>query len=141
MIAPREKLWSTPPEVISQAVAMLQLTANDIVYDIGSGDGRFLFHCAEHCVVKRVVGVEIHRERAESTQRTITARGWSEKCTILHSNALELTYSDATAVFLYLVPRGLRLMLSILKAAVRSGSPLRVVTYMRYITVPKYPSL
>ena len=58
MLAPRKTLWSTPQEAMEQAIAFfdvrfaflrvdhrfcfLQLTEEDVVYDIGCGDGRFL---------------------------------------------------------------------------------------------------
>lgn len=42
-------------------------------------------------------------------------------------NALEQDYSSGTAFFLYLVPRGLRIFLPMLKAL---NKPVRVVTYM-----------
>jgi hypothetical protein len=42
-------------------------------------------------------------------------------------NALEQDYSTGTVFYLYLVPRGLRIILPILKSI---GRPLRVITYM-----------
>jgi protein-L-isoaspartate O-methyltransferase len=40
MLAPRDRLWSTPAEVVARAVELLQITELDVVYDIGAGDGR-----------------------------------------------------------------------------------------------------
>jgi len=37
MLAPRKSLWSTPIEVIDKAIEQLNITSNDIVYDIGAG--------------------------------------------------------------------------------------------------------
>ena len=51
----------------------------------------------------------------------------SEKCSVICGNALDQDYTAATAFFLYLVPRGLRLMLPILLSLKK---PLRIVTYM-----------
>lgn len=42
MLAPRNKLWSTPLSVIDEAISALEITSSDIVFDIGAGDGRFL---------------------------------------------------------------------------------------------------
>lgn len=47
--------------------------------------------------------------------------------TVLVGNALDMDLSEATAIFLYLVPRGLRIMLPRLVASPR---PRRVATYM-----------
>lgn len=52
----------------------------------------------------------------------------SGRCVIICENALEVDYSEATAFYLYLVPHGLRRMLTIIKKIPRRN--IRVVTYM-----------
>ena len=64
MLAPRKKLLSTPLEVIEKAVEVLSLNENDICYDIGAGDGRFLQFVCENSV-SRSVGIEIDQERCQ----------------------------------------------------------------------------
>lgn len=155
MLAPRKTLWSTPTAAIEQTSNLIQLTASDHLYDVGCGDGRVIIHlaCATPC--RRFVGIEIDEGRAQQAQRNVdearTAGRIPEEVSILirRANALEVDYSEATAVFLYLVPRGLRLIKPILlqrpKAestkkeggssddeSNRNGSAdqVRVVTYM-----------
>lgn len=89
MLAPRKKLWSTPPEVIEAAINLLQLTSRDILYDIGAGDCRFLLRCLEsteaHCI-----GVEIDDDRAEEGRITITSAGFTDyRFSIITGNALD----------------------------------------------------
>lgn len=129
MLAPRDKLWSTPDEVITKAIELLTIRPDDIVYDIGAGDGRFLFRVMESSP-NQCIGVEISSERVDAIQRRIDESGWGERCSVILGNALEQDYSTATAVFLYLVPRGLRLILPLLKSIPHT---VRVVTYMRYV--------
>ena len=50
-----------------------------------------------------------------------------DKCRMISGNALEQDYSNATVFYLYLIPRGLRIILPVLKAI---GRKLRVITYM-----------
>ena len=126
-LAPRKKLWSTPTEVLDEALALLALTAEDVAVDIGAGDGRFLLLCAEKTPVRLCMGVEIDEERGASAQAAIVARSLQERVKMIIGNALEQDYSEGTAFFLYLVPRGLRIILPLLK---RVGRRLRVVTYM-----------
>ena len=47
-LAPRKKLWSTPGSVIAEAIRLLCISADDIVLDVGAGDGRFIIACAEN---------------------------------------------------------------------------------------------
>ena len=89
MLAPRKKLWSTPPEVIEAAINLLQLTNRDILYDIGAGDCRFLLRCLEstesHCI-----GVEIDDVRAEEGRINITSAGFTDhRFSIITGNALD----------------------------------------------------
>ena len=90
-----------------------------------SGDGRFLFRCAE-LTHANVVGVEINEERVEEVRTAIEAQSL-ERCNVICENALNLDYKDATVVFLYLIPRGLRLILPILLAIPHK---VRIATYM-----------
>ena len=145
MLAPRKKLWSTPVPVIDAASRFLGLTIEDVLYDVGCGDGRVLVHLASTTPCRRFVGIEIDRDRAREAERAVVVareRGDippSASVEVRCQNALEADYSDATAAFLYLVPRGLRLIKPVLLAGGGgrpdrvggSGSPsLRVVTYM-----------
>lgn len=120
MLAPRKKLWSTPSTAIDVAANLIQLTSSDTLYDVGCGDGRVIIHLASTTPCRRFVGIEIDEDRAKEAQTNV------EQATLLgqipegvsivirRENALEVDYSEATAVFLYLVPRGLRLIKPIL---------------------------
>ncbi len=127
MLAPRKKLWSTPIEVIDQAISLLNPLIGELTYDIGAGDGNFIIRCAEN-TDSNCVGVEIDEERSNEAKKNIADHNLEEdKCKIICGNALEYNYSDGVCFFLYLVPRGLRIILPHLQSI---GHPIRVVTYM-----------
>ena len=116
-------------EVVDRAIDLLNVDgAADTVIDIGAGDGRFMLRCCERTGAK-LIGVEIDEERGAEAQAKID-RGGEEiqnKCKLIIGNALEQDYSMGTAFFLYLIPRGLRIVLPILQAIPRK---IRVVTYI-----------
>ena len=89
MLAPRNKLWSTPLEVIDEAIACLNVTPDDLVYDIGCGDGRFLVQCCKATGAK-TVGIDINEDRVKETQNLIEKHDLSSLCTVLCGNALEM---------------------------------------------------
>eukprot|EP01036_Dinobryon_divergens_P031321 gene31321-40696_t len=120
MLAPRKKLWSSPPEVMLAALDLLQLTSEDVVFDIGAGDGSFVIRAAQDSPVSAAVGIEICEQRGIDPER----------CRIICGNALEQDISRATCFFLYLVPRGLRIILKKLVADIPPHRKLRIVTYM-----------
>eukprot|EP00605_Chrysophyceae_sp_TOSAG23-4_P001681 GSChrysophyteH1.ASY1.ANO1.1847.1 assembled CDS len=128
MLAPRKKLWSTPMEVVDEAIDLLDIKSSETVVDIGAGDGRFMIRCAERTGAK-VLGVEIDEERGAEAVAKIESAGLGDKCTLTIGNALDQDYvkCGGTAFFLYLIPRGLRIVLPILQSIPRR---LRVVTYI-----------
>ena len=127
MLAPRKKLWSTPLEVIDQAIQLLQPACGELVYDIGAGDGNFIIRCAE-TTEATCIGVEIDEERSKIALENIALHSLQEsKCKLICGNALEYNYSDGICFFLYLVPRGLRIILPHLQSITHK---IRVVTYM-----------
>lgn len=128
MLAPRKKLWSTPLEVINKAIEVLEISGEDTVIDIGAGDGRFLLQCAESSPACRIVGYEIDEERGKIAQNAIAEKGYAPGYVdLVIGNALEQDYNHGTIFFLYLVPRGLRLILPLLKSIPHH---IKVVTYM-----------
>jgi ubiquinone/menaquinone biosynthesis C-methylase UbiE len=127
MLAPRKKLWSTPAEVIDRALDLLSPEEGDVLFDIGAGDGRFLLRAALTSEA-RCVGIEIDETRGNEATDAITAAGLTgDKCRLIIGNALDQDYSSGTLFFLYLIPRGLRIILPYLQ---NLGKKIRVVTYM-----------
>jgi hypothetical protein len=129
MLAPRKKLWSTPLEVVDRAIDLLEINSSDTVVDIGAGDGRFMVRCVERTEASKVIGVEIDEERGNEAAAKIADAGLEDRCDLIIGNALDQDYaaSGGTAFFLYLIPRGLRIVLPILQAIPRR---IRVVTYI-----------
>ena len=128
MLAPRDTLWSAHDAVIAAALDMLEVTNVDTLADYGCGDGRVLLAAAESRGCK-CVGYEINADRATAVMETVKARGLEEQITIHAKNALEADFSEPTTVFLFLIKRGLRIMLPYLNAAAGTKPHgVRVVT-------------
>ncbi len=119
------------------AISLLKFQPDDIVYDIGCGDGNFL-SCALQDLANNNInnvtlnGVEIEAERAASAEQKLRSIAATLSITveinIVVGNALEQDYSSATCIFMYLIPRGLRLILPILQQHLKH--PTRIVTFM-----------
>ncbi len=127
MLAPRNKLWSTPDLVIYKAVELLEINSDDIIYDIGCGDGRFLISACLKTDCKHFIGIEINKERAMETNSTIKNLSLENKITIVSQNAIEYDFSNATKIFLYLNRRGLKIILPHIQ---KINHPVTVVTFL-----------
>ena len=127
MLAPRQKLWSTPGEGIVVACDLLELSSSDVVYDVGCGDGRFLVEACRRGAT--CVGLEIDATRAAEARSNLASAGFSGLGTVKAENALECDFAGATCFYLYLIPRGLKIVAPLLLKLAKTR-PLRVVTYM-----------
>ena len=89
MLAPRKKLWSTPPEVLDVAIELLDISKTDVVYDIGAGDCNFLIECHKRTGAS-CIGIEIDDDRAERARIRILELGYTEsQCLVITGNALD----------------------------------------------------
>jgi SAM-dependent methyltransferase len=86
------------------ADAMLKLagvTADDIVYDLGSGDGAIVLRAAEKFGA-RGVGIEIDPQLVKTANDRARKRGLSDKVTFIQGDLFKADLSQATVVTLYL---------------------------------------
>ena len=91
----------------SVADAMLRLAnvaANDIVYDLGSGDGRIPIIAAQKYGA-RGVGIEIDAALVERARANAHEAGVSSRVTFIHGDLFQADLSAATVITLYLVAR------------------------------------
>jgi SAM-dependent methyltransferase len=149
MLAPRKTLWSTPDAVIATAIEWTVPVTREggKICDIGCGDGRVLLQWAEaftsshdisSCNLPSFVGIDIHDDHIQQAQKSLESaknEGRIDRrisVTFHCQNALEalLLVRDATVLFLYLIPRGLRKLHPLLREQLVPGRALHVLTYM-----------
>ena len=95
----------TPANVVEAMLKMANVTASDVVYDLGSGDGRIPITAAQKYGA-RAVGIDINPQRIkEATENLAKAGpGISEKVKFLNQDLFETDLSQATVITLYLLP-------------------------------------
>ncbi|KAG5176977.1 S-adenosyl-L-methionine-dependent methyltransferase [Tribonema minus] len=113
--------------VIDAALQLLSLTEKDLLFDLGCGDGRLLVQAALR-TRSRGVGIEYDRKFADRAAAQVEGQGVQDLVTIQHGNALEADLSNATAAFVYLVPKGMAQLRGKLEGLLQRGG--RVVTYI-----------
>jgi precorrin-6B methylase 2 len=86
------------------ADAMLKLagvTASDVVYDLGSGDGRIVIAAAKNYGA-RGVGVELDPDLIKTANRNAEKAGVADKVRFLQQDLFKTDLSDATVITMYL---------------------------------------
>lgn len=98
-------------DAINLAIDMLSVSSEDTVYDLGCGDGRFLLQCLAYRGICKGVGIEYDYSLVErAVAHCLCGKGQqnASKLQILHENVLDVDFSEATIIFVYLVPDGIK---------------------------------
>ena len=92
----------TPPPVVDAMLEMAQVRDGDILYDLGSGDGRIPITAAKRHKV-RAVGIDIDPERIKEARANALAAGVADRVTFRQEDLFKADFSRATVVTLYLL--------------------------------------
>ena len=121
-LAPYE---ATPMPAVEALLDVAEVRKDEVVFDIGSGDGRIVIAAAE-LFGALGVGIEIDADLVARSRKTIEEKGLTERVRIIHANALDVDLSAADVVTLYIAPEGIRILRPHLEATLRPGT--RVVS-------------
>ena len=115
----------TPQEVVDVMLEMADVGSDDVLYDLGSGDGRIPITAAERWGT-RGVGIDIDPDRIREANAGARRADVTDKVEFIEGDMFDADLSDATVVTLYLLPRlNLRLRPALL--ALEPGT--RIVTH------------
>jgi precorrin-6B methylase 2 len=120
-----------PPDVIfvptqdEVAVAMLKLanvTKDDVVYDLGSGDGKLVITAAK--MGARGVGIDINPQRIKEANANAQTAGVTDRVQFILGDIFDPTVkiSDASVITLYLLPSLNRKLMPRLKSELKPGT-------------------
>lgn len=93
----------TPPEVVDAMLAVARVTKNDVIYDLGSGDGRIVIAAAKKYGA-RGVGIDINADLVAQAKAAAVSEGVADKVTFIEGDLFEQDLSKATVITLYLLP-------------------------------------
>ncbi|MBE9189121.1 methyltransferase domain-containing protein [Gloeocapsopsis crepidinum LEGE 06123] len=94
----------TPQEVVNQMLQLANVTSNDVLYDLGSGDGRIPITAVQNFDASRAYGVEINPELVQRARQNAETANVSDRVQIVQQDLFQTDLSEATVVTLYLLP-------------------------------------
>ncbi len=116
----------TPYDVVNRMLELAEVTRDDVVYDLGCGDGRIVITAAERFGA-RGVGIDYDPERIAEANANAARRGVQDLVTFIHQDAMAADVSEATVVTLYLLSSSNRRLRPILTRQLRPGA--RIVSH------------
>ncbi len=140
VVAPRLLVWArrsaapqklapyvqTPQDVVERMLQIAQVGRNDVVYDLGCGDGRLVITAAAKYGA-RGVGVDFDMNRVRESQANAEKAGVQALVEFRQQDALTVDVSPATVVTLYLLTSSNLQLRPILTKALRPGA--RIVSH------------
>jgi ribosomal protein L11 methylase PrmA len=116
----------TPQEVVDAMLEVAKVTKTDVVYDLGSGDGRIPVTAAKKYGA-RAVGIDIDPQRIKEANANAQSAGVTDKVKFLNQDLFTTDISEASVVTLYLLPSlNVKLMPKLMKE-LRPGT--RIVSH------------
>jgi len=102
--APEVVYIPTPGEVVTTMLRMAHVGPGDIVYDLGSGDGRIVIAAVKDFGAARGVGVELDAARIQEATENARAAGVTDRVEFRRQDLFDTDLRPATVVALYLSP-------------------------------------
>lgn len=115
---------SAPP-VVEQMLSLAGISSDDLVYDLGCGDGRILAAAAQRYGA-RGMGWDIDPARVEEARLNVQAAGVEKLVSIVEGDAFGVDLEDASVIALYLLPD---LNARLLPKLLRLRPGVRIVTH------------
>ncbi len=94
----------TPPDVVKQMLGLAAVKKDDVLYDLGSGDGRIVIAAAKTHGCK-AVGVELDKELVTKSRERAKEAEVEKLVTFEEADLFEADFSGATVVALYILPK------------------------------------
>ncbi|WP_287690528.1 protein-lysine N-methyltransferase [Metallosphaera javensis (ex Sakai et al. 2022)] len=99
----------------------------DIVYDLGCGDGRIIIAAVKNFGAKKAVGVDLSDERLKEAEQNAIQNGVKDKIELRKNNFLDEDVSNATVVTLFLLTNANELLKPKFEKELKPGT--RVVSH------------
>jgi precorrin-6B methylase 2 len=114
--APDVVFVPTPYDVVEAMLKVAKVGKGDVLYDLGSGDGRIPITAAQKYGITRGTGIDINPERIREANENLAKAGVGDRVRFINADLFESNLSDATVITLYLLPTlNLKLLPKLLK--------------------------
>ncbi len=118
----------TPPQVIDAMMKLAKVGEDDVVYDLGCGDGSLVIAAVKQFHAQRGVGIDLDPQRIREAKAKAKAAGVENKVEFRQGNVLEVEdLSKATVVMLYMSDEMNQKLMPILQKQLKPGS--RIVSH------------
>jgi protein-L-isoaspartate O-methyltransferase len=116
----------SPQSIVDRMLELAELKSGEMLYDLGSGDGRILVTAVQRFHAK-AVGIEISDDLVQKSSERILKLGFQEQARVIHGDLLKADLSPADVVTIYLMTDSNEMLRPNLERYLRPGA--RVVSH------------
>jgi hypothetical protein len=113
----------TPLAVVERMLELGEVDKNDVLFDLGCGDGRIVITAAKKFGT-RGVGIDIDPQRIEESMRAAKEAGVEERVEFRLQDVMKSEIREATVVTLYLLPESNAILRPLLEEQLKPGTPV-----------------
>lgn len=117
----------TPTDVVQAMLKLAKVGPGDVLYDLGSGDGRIPIAAVKEFGAARATGIDIDPQRIKEAEANRQKSGVADKVRFLNQDLFTTNISEATVVTLYLLPSLNQKLIPKLKSELKPGT--RIVSH------------
>jgi hypothetical protein len=117
------------PESIARMLKLANLRDNDVVVDLGSGDGAIVLTAAEMNPKLRGWGMDIDESLVIKSNEAAKEMGVADRVKFYHQNAFDADLRDATVITMWVFPELMRLLRPIILERARPGTRVLTATW------------
>ena len=117
----------TPEPVVKAMLELANAGPEDVVYDLGCGDGRIVITAAKEFKVKKAIGIEIRDDLVLQARRKIDELNLNDRAEIIKDDMFNVSIKDATIVTLFLLTSVNEMLRPKLEKELRPGT--RIVSH------------
>jgi SAM-dependent methyltransferase len=121
------------PEIVKKMIELAKLNADDVVYDLGSGDGRIIFEAVQ-ATGCRGVGIEIDPWLVTQSNERAQKLNLGDRATFTRKNFWNTDVSNASVIFLFQISFSMKKLEQKLRSELRPGA--RIVS--NYFVFPNW---
>lgn len=142
--SPWSPWWKTSGKLAPTIKRLTNLKKSDVVYELGSGDAEAMITVAKK-YGNKYIGVEVDPWRVFTARIRAKRAGITDRVTFIKKNFFAVPLSDATIVYVYLIPKTLlnlkKKLLKELKPGTKVMSYRYQITYLPLVAEDKKSSL
>jgi cyclopropane fatty-acyl-phospholipid synthase-like methyltransferase len=116
----------SPPDAVTAMLQLADVKKDEVLFDLGCGDGRIIIEAAQKFGAK-AVGVELDKIRYEECVRRIRESNLDGRVNVIHGNLLDVDLTSANIVTLYLLTSSNEKLRPKLEKELKNGT--RVVSH------------